>query len=102
MILNSLRMRNNEQEKFLQHAEEEVLVSRYELLKIIQPYFIHKIVFSLTILLSYLFSGSYTDSPGLEYIRKHVAEYIQRRDGGIPCDWKDVVLCAGASDGIKV
>lgn len=45
--------------------------------------------------------GSYTDSPGIEYIRKHVAEYIQRRDGGVPCDWQDVVLCAGASDGIK-
>ena len=46
--------------------------------------------------------GSYTDSPGIEYIRKHCAEYIQRRDGGVPCDWQDVVLCAGASDGIKV
>ena len=45
--------------------------------------------------------GSYTDSSGIEYIRKHAAEYIQRRDGGIPCDWQDVVLCAGASDGIK-
>lgn len=45
--------------------------------------------------------GSYTDSPGIEIIRKHVAEYIQRRDGGIPCDWQDVVLSAGASDGIK-
>lgn len=45
--------------------------------------------------------GSYTDSPGIEYIRKHVAEYIQKRDGGVPCDWQNVVLSAGASDGIK-
>jgi len=45
--------------------------------------------------------GSYTDSPGIEIIRKHVAEYIQKRDGGIPCDWQDVILSAGASDGIK-
>jgi aspartate/methionine/tyrosine aminotransferase len=47
-------------------------------------------------------SGSYTDSPGIEVIRKHVAQYIERRDGGIPCDWQDVILSAGASDGIKV
>jgi len=45
--------------------------------------------------------GSYTDSPGIEIIRKHVAQYIERRDG-IPCDYLNVLLCAGASDGIKV
>ncbi|RZF44462.1 hypothetical protein LSTR_LSTR002235 [Laodelphax striatellus] len=44
--------------------------------------------------------GSYTDSAGIEIIRKHVAEYIQRRDN-IPCDYQNVLLCAGASDGIK-
>ncbi|XP_050539227.1 alanine aminotransferase 1 isoform X2 [Daktulosphaira vitifoliae] len=44
--------------------------------------------------------GSYTDSPGIEIIRKHVAQYIERRDG-IPCDYLNVILCAGASDGIK-
>lgn len=38
--------------------------------------------------------GSYTDSPGIEVIRKHAAEYIQRRDG-IPSDWQNVVLSAG-------
>lgn len=48
-----------------------------------------------------IFIGSYTDSPGIEIIRKHVAEYIERRDG-IPCDYSNVILCAGASDGIKV
>lgn len=44
--------------------------------------------------------GSYTDSPGIEVIRRHVAQYIERRDG-IPSDWQNVVLSAGASDGIK-
>ncbi|KAL4132551.1 hypothetical protein QTP88_009680 [Uroleucon formosanum] len=44
--------------------------------------------------------GSYTDSPGIEIIRKHVAQYIERRDG-FPCDYLNVLLCAGASDGIK-
>ncbi|RZC33906.1 alanine aminotransferase 2, partial [Asbolus verrucosus] len=45
--------------------------------------------------------GSYTDSPGIEIIRKHAAQYIERRDGGIPCDWQNIVLSAGASDAIK-
>lgn len=44
--------------------------------------------------------GSYTDSPGIEVIRRHVAEYIERRDG-IPADWQNVVISAGASDAIK-
>lgn len=38
--------------------------------------------------------GSYTDSPGIEIIRKHVAEYIQKRDG-IPADWQNIILGAG-------
>ncbi|KAF2882326.1 hypothetical protein ILUMI_23850 [Ignelater luminosus] len=45
--------------------------------------------------------GSYTESPGIELIRRHVAEYITRRDGGIASDWQNIVLSAGASDGIK-
>lgn len=44
--------------------------------------------------------GSYTDSPGIEIIRRHVAEYIERRDG-IPSDWQNVIISAGASDAIK-
>jgi len=39
---------------------------------------------------------------GLEIVRKHVAEYISRRDAGIPSSPNDVFLCAGASDGIRV
>lgn len=46
--------------------------------------------------------GSYSDSAGIEIIRKHVADYITKRDGGIPSSWENVVLCAGASEGIKV
>ncbi|XP_063234998.1 alanine aminotransferase 1 [Bacillus rossius redtenbacheri] len=44
--------------------------------------------------------GSYTDSPGIEVIRRHCAEYIHKRDG-IPSNWEDILLCAGASEGIK-
>lgn len=44
--------------------------------------------------------GSYTDSPGIEIIRRHVAQYIERRDGH-PCNWEDVMLSSGASDAIK-
>merc|ERR1712149_108479 len=46
-------------------------------------------------------AGSYSDSPGVEIIRRHVAEYIEKRDGGIPSDWQNVILCAGASEGIR-
>lgn len=44
--------------------------------------------------------GSYSPSPGLDIIRQHVAEYIERRDG-IPSDQNNIILCAGASEGIR-
>ena len=44
--------------------------------------------------------GCYSDSAGLELIRKHVAQYIERRDG-FPSNPDDIVLCAGASEGIR-
>ncbi|XP_044735259.1 alanine aminotransferase 2-like isoform X2 [Chrysoperla carnea] len=44
--------------------------------------------------------GSYTDSPGIEVIREHVAQYITKRDG-FPCSSDDIILSNGASDGIK-
>ena len=47
-------------------------------------------------------SGSYSDSPGIEVIRRDVAKYIEERDGGIPCDYKNIFLSTGASDSIKV
>jgi alanine transaminase len=46
--------------------------------------------------------GSYTDSAGLEIIRRDVAEFIQRRDGGVPSNYDDIFLTTGASAGIKV
>ena len=46
--------------------------------------------------------GSYCDSAGIEIIRHHVADYITKRDGGVKSNWQDIVLCAGASEGIKV
>lgn len=45
--------------------------------------------------------GSYTDSMGIEVIRKHVAEYIQERDNGIPADPDNIILSTGASGAIK-
>jgi len=45
--------------------------------------------------------GSYSDSPGLEIIRRHVADYITKRDGGIESSWENIILCAGASEGIR-
>lgn len=45
--------------------------------------------------------GSYSDSPGIEAIRRHIADYIEERDG-FPSHWEDIVLCAGASEGIRV
>lgn len=44
--------------------------------------------------------GSYSDSPGLEVIRRHVASYIEERDGH-PAEWSNIMLCAGASEGIR-
>ncbi|XP_012271679.1 alanine aminotransferase 1 [Orussus abietinus] len=44
--------------------------------------------------------GSYSESAGIEIIRKHVAQYIQERDG-LPCNYTNIILSNGASDGIK-
>lgn len=46
--------------------------------------------------------GAYTDSTGLEVIRKDVADFITRRDGGIPANPDDIFLTTGASSGIKI
>ncbi|XP_002075264.2 alanine aminotransferase 1 isoform X1 [Drosophila willistoni] len=45
--------------------------------------------------------GSYTDSAGLEVVRRQVTEYIERRDGGIPAEYLNIYLTGGASPGIK-
>ena len=44
--------------------------------------------------------GSYSESTGIEYIRKNVADFIRERDG-IPSDYKNIYLVNGASEGIK-
>ncbi|XP_074646944.1 alanine aminotransferase 1-like isoform X2 [Tubulanus polymorphus] len=44
--------------------------------------------------------GSYSDSLGLEIIRRDIADYITKRDGH-PADWQNCFLSTGASDGIK-
>lgn len=46
-------------------------------------------------------AGSYSDSAGVQIIRKDVADYISKRDGQ-PASFEDIFLSAGASDGIKV
>lgn len=45
--------------------------------------------------------GSYSDSAGIEIIRQHCASFIQNRDDGIPSDWNNIILSAGASGSIK-
>ena len=44
--------------------------------------------------------GSYSESSGIELIRKNVANFIYERDG-VCCDYKNVYLVNGASEGIK-
>ncbi|ELU06197.1 hypothetical protein CAPTEDRAFT_162690 [Capitella teleta] len=45
--------------------------------------------------------GSYSDSAGVEVIRRDIASYIEKRDGGVKCDFNNVFMSTGASDGIK-
>lgn len=44
--------------------------------------------------------GAYSDSAGVEIIRRHCAEFIAARDG-IPSDWADIVLTTGASESVR-
>ena len=44
--------------------------------------------------------GSYSDSRGIEIIRRHIADFISERDG-VPCSYENVYLVNGASEGIK-
>lgn len=47
------------------------------------------------------FLGSYSDSLGLEVIRRDIALYIEERDG-IKCNWENIFLSSGASEAVKV
>ncbi|XP_067935095.1 alanine aminotransferase 1-like [Watersipora subatra] len=44
--------------------------------------------------------GSYSESSGLKNVRKHIAEFIERRDG-YQADMNHVFTSTGASEGIK-
>ncbi|KAI6171500.1 Alanine transaminase [Aphelenchoides bicaudatus] len=46
-------------------------------------------------------AGSYSQSTGVDIIRKHVADFITERDGGIPSNPEDVILSGGASEAIR-
>lgn len=52
--------------------------------------------------LAWPLSGAYTISSGIQLIREDVAQYIERRDGGIPADPNNIFLSTGASDAIVV
>lgn len=47
-------------------------------------------------------SGSYSASQGVDCVRQDIADYITRRDQGVPSDWNNIYLTTGASDGIMV
>lgn len=110
-ILRSQRMRSRGREGFSAAAKDRVLVSdtltSTDLLfenETFATYFANVILFKKR---SHKFSipllnvGSYSDSAGVEIIRRHIAQYITERDG-VPSKYEDVFLCTGASDGIKV
>ena len=46
--------------------------------------------------------GAYSDSTGLEVVKNDIADFISKRDGGIPCNPDDIFLTTGASAGIKI
>lgn len=47
--------------------------------------------------------GAYTHSKGLSQIRQAVANFIEERDGSeVHCDWTNIYLCNGASEGANL
>ena len=46
-------------------------------------------------------TGAYSQSCGIPFIRRAVADFIALRDG-IPADWEHVILTDGASGGVKL
>lgn len=49
-----------------------------------------------------LAAGAYSASQGIGSVRQDVARFIERRDGGVPCNPDNIYLTTGASDGIVV
>ncbi|XP_049874247.1 alanine aminotransferase 1-like [Pectinophora gossypiella] len=45
--------------------------------------------------------GSYSPPAGLRIVRRRGAEYLRKRDGGVPADVDDILLGAGATDLIR-
>jgi len=45
--------------------------------------------------------GAYSPAKGYQFIRQHVAEFLQERDAGHPSDPEHIFLCDGASEGIR-
>jgi aspartate/methionine/tyrosine aminotransferase len=45
-------------------------------------------------------TGAYTNSRGARCFRDDIAAYIEKRDGGVPCDPEDIFMTNGASAGI--
>ena len=46
-------------------------------------------------------TGCYSESVGLPIVRKHIAEYITKRDG-YPSNINDIIVTNGASSSVKV
>ncbi|XP_057291667.1 alanine aminotransferase 2-like isoform X2 [Hydractinia symbiolongicarpus] len=46
-------------------------------------------------------TGCYSASSGLDIVRKHVASFIEKRDG-YPCDAKNIIITNGASSSVKL
>lgn len=45
-------------------------------------------------------TGAYTHSRGARCFRDDIAKFIEKRDGGVPCDPEDIFMTNGASAGI--
>ena len=58
-------------------------------------------LYSSPLTCGFLLSGAYSDSSGIEAIRKDVAKFIEERDG-FPTDADDIFLSSGASEAIRV
>lgn len=46
--------------------------------------------------------GAYTNSMGIEHIRKHIAEFIKQRDGGVTSNPDKIFLTSGASSAVSL
>ncbi|XP_067368563.1 alanine aminotransferase 1-like [Channa argus] len=46
--------------------------------------------------------GSYSESSGLPHVRERIAEFISRRDAGVPSYSKDIFVCNGSQKGLMV